>query len=44
MGVSVRRPGEGGGGATCQASIGAHNVCGLSGHVLVDGDSLSAHQ
>ena len=43
-GGECEKAGGGGGGATCQASIGAHNVCGLSGHVLVDGDSLSAHQ
>lgn len=30
-----------GGGTTWQPPIGAHNVRGLSGHVLVDGDSLS---
>jgi hypothetical protein len=34
---------EGGGTATCQPPIGAGNVCRVSGHVLVGGDSISAH-
>ena len=43
MGVTGGGGLGGGGCATCQPPIGAGNVCRVSGHVLVDGDSLSAH-